>query len=77
MPIEPRFHHIWKKWLIYRHIKNSEYNICLRSLLNTEKINSLFKHKFDNMSQCYIIDSNLSIIKHMDKSNQIKSFAIN
>ena len=44
---------------------------CLKSLLNTEKINSLFKHKFDNINQYYIIGSNLSIIKHMDKSNRL------
>ena len=44
---------------------------CLKSLLNTEKLNSLFKYKFDNINQYYIIDSNLSIIKHRDKSNRL------
>ena len=68
-PIEPRYITSGRNSL-YSNLSKT-VSTCLKSLLNTEKINSLFKHKFDNINQYYIIDSNLSIIKHMDKSNRL------
>ena len=68
-PIEPRYITSGRNSL-YSNLSKT-LSSCLKLLLNTEKINSLFKHKFDKINQYYIIDSNLSIIKHMDKSNRL------
>ena len=67
-PIEPRYITSGRNRL-YSNLSKT-VSTCLKLLLHTEKINRLFKHKFDNINQYYIIDSNLSIIKHMDKSNR-------
>ena len=67
-PIEPRYITSGRNSL-YSNLSKT-VSTCLKSLLHTEKINSLFKQKFDNINQYYIIDSNLSIIKHMDKSKR-------
>ena len=63
-PVEPRYITSGRD-SIYSNLSKTT-STCLKTLLNTEKRNNLFKHKFDNINQYYIIDSNLDIIEHMN-----------
>ena len=67
-PVEPRFITSGRKSLYS--ILSKTVSTCLKSLLNIEKKNCYFRHKYDNINQYYIINSHQEIIEHMDKANQ-------
>ena len=54
-------------------VLSKQVSICLKHLLNIERTNCEFLHKFDNIKNHYIIDNDKDINEFMRKSNNCRN----